>query len=127
MLPMAQLLTLIGTLALILVGIAILLQITSAHEVLGFIGRAVTVFVLILVALCILKGLWLGVFVPWLSVAFESFKTLIEWLLVILVGLITLLLVGRLALRRFGRHLTLRRDPQTGDSYGINDSKDAES
>ena len=124
---MVELLTLIGTLAIVLVGIAILLQITSAHEVLGFIGRAVTVFVLMLLALCILKGLWLGVMIPWLSATLASLKTLIEWLLVILVGLITLLLVGRLALRRFGRHLTLRRDPQTGDSYGINDSKDAES
>src|SRR5216684_1850589 len=121
---MVELLTLIGTLAIILVGIAILLQMTSVEDVLRFIGRAVMVFVLMLVVLCILKGLWLGVIVPWLSTAFESFKKLIEWLLVILVGLITLLLVGRLALRRFGRHLTLRRDPQTGDSYGINGSKD---
>ena len=92
---MAELLTLIGMLAIILVGIAIMLQITSVEDVLGFMGRAAMVFVLLLVAVCILKGLWLGVMVPWLSAAFESLKTLIEWLLVTIVGLIALSLVGR--------------------------------
>jgi uncharacterized membrane protein (UPF0182 family) len=122
---MAELLTSIATLAIVLIGIAILLQITSVEEVSGFIGRAVVVFVLVLVAVCILKGLWLGVMIPWLSAAFEFLKTLIEWLLVTIVGLIALSLVARLALARFGRYLTLRRDPQTGDGYDINDSKDA--
>jgi hypothetical protein len=123
---MAELLTLVGTLAIILIGIAILLQMISVEEVCGFTGRAVMVFVLTLVVLCILKGLWLGVMIPWLSAAFESLKTLIEWLFVTTVCLIILLLVGRVVLRRFGRYLTLRRDPQTGDGYDINDSKDAE-
>jgi cell division protein FtsW (lipid II flippase) len=81
--------------------------------------------VLTLVVLCILKGLWLGVVIPWLSAAFESLKTIIEWLLVTIVALVALSLIGRIVLRRFGRFLTLRRDPQTGDGYDINDSKDA--
>jgi len=97
---MAELLTSIGTLAVILVGLAILLQITSVEDVLRFIGRAVTVFALMLVVLCILKGFWLGLIVPWLSAAVESFKTPIEWLLVILVCLIALSLVGLIAVRR---------------------------
>ena len=124
---MAELLTSIGTLAVILVGLAILLQITSVEDVLRFIGRAVTVFVLMLVVFCILKGFWLGLIVPWLSAAFESFKTLIGWLLVIIVCLIALSLVGLIAVRRFGRRPTLRRDPQNGDGvgYDLNDSKDA--
>jgi hypothetical protein len=63
---------------------------------------------------------------PYLSAAFESFKTLIEWLLLLIAGLIALSLVARLALRQLGRHLTLRRDPQTEGGYGVNDSKDAE-
>jgi hypothetical protein len=63
--------------------------------------------------------------VPWLSAAFESFRTLIEWLLLIIVGFMVLSSVGRLALRRFGRHLTMRRDPQAGDGYDYNDSKNA--
>lgn len=122
---MAELLTLIGMLAIILVGIAIMLQITSVEDCLSFMGRAAMVFVLLLVAVCILKGLWLGVVIPWLSAAFESLKTLIEWLLVTVVGLIALSLVVRLVLRRAGRYLTLRRDPQNGDGYDLNDSKDA--
>jgi hypothetical protein len=121
---MAELLTSIGTLAIILVGIAILLQITSIEEVLGFIGRAVAVCVLTLLVLCILKELWLGVVVPWLSAAFASLKTMVEWLLLAIVCLFALSLIGRLVLRRFERFLTLRRDPQTGDGYDINDSKD---
>jgi hypothetical protein len=121
---MAELLTSIGTLVIVLVGIAILLQITSLKEVLGFIGRALAACVLTLVVLCILKGFWLGVVIPGLSAVFVSLKTMIEWFLVTLVGLVALSHIGRLILRRFGRFLTLRRDPHTGDSYGINDSKD---
>jgi hypothetical protein len=122
---MAELLTSIGTLAIILVGIAILVQITSVEEVIRFIGRAVVVCVLAHVMLCILNGFWLGVLVPSLSAAFESFKTMIGWLLVAIVGLVALSLVGRLALRRFERLLTLRRDPQTGDGYDVSNTKDA--
>jgi hypothetical protein len=122
---MAELLTSIGTLAIILVGIAVLLQITSVEEVFRFIGRALAVCLLTLVALCILKGLWFGVVISRLSTAFVSLKTMIEWLLVTIVVLVALSLIGRLVLQRFGRFLTLRRDPQTGDGYDINDSKDA--
>ncbi len=121
---MAELLTLIGTLAIILTGIAILLQITSVKEVSGFIGRAVAAFLLMLVTLCILKGLWVGVMVPWLSAAFGFLKTLIGWLVITIVCLIVCSLVGRVVLRRFGRYLTLRRDPQAGDKYDIDDSQD---
>ena len=123
---MAELLTLIGALVMILVGIAILLQIISVQEIFGFLGRCLATFVLMLVLLCILKGFWLGVMIPWLSAAFEFFKTLIEWLLLSTVVLVPLLLVARFALRQLGRQLTLRRDPQTGVRYGINDSKDPE-
>ena len=123
---MAELLTLIGALAMILAGIAILLQIISVQEVFGFLGRCLAIFALMLVLFCILKGFWLGVMLPWLSAALEFFKTLIEWLLLSTVGLIALSHVARLALRQLGRQLTLRRDPQTGVRYGINDSKDPE-
>ena len=122
---MVELLTLIATLAIIVIGIAILLQITSVEDLPSLMGRTVAVLVLMILALCILKYLWICVMVPWLSAAFESLKTLIEWLLVRIVGLIALSLVVRLVLRRFGRYLTLRRDPQTGDGYDNNDSKDA--
>ena len=121
---MTELLTSIGTLAIILIGIAILLQITSVEEISDFIGRTVMVLLLMLVALCILKGLWVGVMVPLLLATFESLRTLIAWLLVTVVGLFALALVGRVVLRRAGRYLTLRRNPQTGDGYDINDSKD---
>jgi hypothetical protein len=122
---MAELLTLIATLAIIMVGIAIMLQVTSLDETFRFIRRGVIWFVLMLVTVCILKYLWICVMVPWLSAAFESLMTLIEWLLVIMAGLGVLSLVVRLVFGRVGRHLTLRRDPQSGDGYGINDSKDA--
>ena len=122
---MAELLTLIGALAMVLAGIAILLQMTSVEKVFGFMGRAVMALVLMLIMLCIVRRFWLGVFVPWLSAAFESLKTLIGWLLLIIVCLIALSLVGRIAIRRFARRLTLRRDPQNGVGYDLNDSKDA--
>jgi uncharacterized BrkB/YihY/UPF0761 family membrane protein len=125
MLLMVELLTSIATLGIILIGIAILLQVTSIEDLLSLIGRAVAVLVLVVLALCILKYLWICAMVPWLSAAFESLLTLIGWLLVTIVGLIALSLVSRAVLRRFGRHLTLRRDPQTGDVYDNNDSKDA--
>ena len=123
---MAELLTLIGALVVILAGIAILLQIISVQEIFGFLGRCLAVFVLLLMLLCILKGFLFGVMIPWLSAAFQFSKTLIEWLLLSTVGLIALSLLARLALRQLGRHLTLRRDPQTGVHHGINDSKDPE-
>jgi hypothetical protein len=122
----AELLTLIATLAIVVLGIAIMLQIISVEEIVGVLWRALMVFVLILGVFCILKSLWLGVMIPWLSAAFEFLKTLIGWLLVIIAGLIAFSLVARLALRQLGRHLTLRRDPQTGVGYGLKDSKDAE-
>jgi membrane protein implicated in regulation of membrane protease activity len=122
---MTELLTLIGALAMVLVGIAIILQIISVEEVFGFIGRSMMALVLALITLCILRGLWLGVFVPWLSAAFESLKTLIGRLLVIIICFIALSLVGRIAFRRFARRLTLRRDPRNGVGYDLNDSKDA--
>lgn len=43
---MTELLTAIGTLAIILIGIAILLQIASVEDAIGFIGRAVAALVL---------------------------------------------------------------------------------
>ena len=124
---MAELLTLIATLAIILVGIAVMLQATSVEEIFRFIGRAVMMFVLLLVTMCVLKYLWLCVMVPWLSAAFGSLMTLIGWLLVTIIGFIALSLVVRLVLRRFGRFLTLRRDPQDGDGYDFHDSKDTKS
>jgi len=125
MAAMAELPTLIAALAITLIGIAIMLQIISVEEVFNFMFRAVMVIGLILVVLCILKGLWLGAVLPWFFVAFASLKTLVEWLFLIIVSFIALLLIGRLVLRRFGRYLTLRRDPQTGDGYDINDPQDA--
>jgi hypothetical protein len=122
---MAEVLTLIAALAISVIGIAIILQIISVEEVFNFVFRAVMVIVFMFVVLCILKGLWLGSVLPWLSAAFESLKTLTGWLLASIVGLIALSLTGRVVLRRFGRYLTLRRDPQTGDGYDINDSQDA--
>lgn len=123
---MTELLTLIGAFVMILAGIAILLQIISVQEIFGFLGRCLAVFVFMLVLLCILKGFWLGVMVPRLSAAFQFSETLIEWLLLSTVALVALPLLARLALRQLGRQLTLRRDPQNGVSYGINDSKDPE-
>lgn len=124
MVAIAEMLTLIVALAIALIGIAIMLQIISVEEVFNFVFRAAMVIVLMFVVLCTLKGLWLGAVLPWLSTAFESLKTLIEWFLLVIVGFIAVLLIGRLALRRFGRYLTLRRDPQTGVGYDINDSQD---
>jgi len=121
---MTELLTLTGTLAIILIGIAILLQITSAEDVSRLIGRASAMLMLMLVALFILKSLWVGLVIPWLSAGFEVLKTLIEWVFVTMAGLIVLSLVGRVALRQTGRYLARRSNPQTGDVYAFNDSKD---
>ena len=122
---MAELLILIATLAIVLIGVALIVQSIAVEDVVRFIGRAFVVVVLMLVVLCILKGVWLGVVIPYLSAAFVSLKTFFGWFLPIAICLVFLLLVGRLALRHFGRYLTLRRDPQIGDGYDINDSKDA--
>jgi hypothetical protein len=124
---MAELLTLIAPLAITLIGIAIMLQIVSVEEVFAFVFRAVVVIVLAFAVLCILRALWLGAVLPWLLAAFEFFMKLVESVFLIILGFIALLLVARLVLRRIGRYLTLRRDPQTGDGYGINDSQDAKS
>jgi hypothetical protein len=121
---MIELLTAIGTLAVILIGVAIMLQLTSVEDAVGFIGRAVAAFVLMIVALCILKGLWVGVIVPWLSSALGFLTTLTMWFVIAILGVIALLFVGRVVLRRFGRYLPLRRNPLTGDGYEIHDSKE---
>lgn len=121
---MTELLTAISTLAIILIGIAILLQIASVEDALGFIGRAVAALVLMILALCILKGLWVRVIGPWLFSAFEFLKTLMGWFVVTVLGVIALLIVGRVVSRRFARYLPLRRDPLTGDGYEIHDSKE---
>jgi Na+/phosphate symporter len=121
---MTELLAAVGTLAIILIGIAVLLQMISVEDVLRNIGRAMTVILLMLVALCILKSLWLSTIVPELSASFEFVKSLAEWLIVAVVGAIALLTVGRVVLRRFARYLPLRRDPLNGDGYEIHDSKE---
>ena len=120
---MAELLTAIGTLAVILVGIAILLQIASVEDALGVLWRAVVALVLMILALCILKSLWFGVMVPWLSAAFQFLKALMGWFVITILGVIALLFVGRVVIRRAGRYLPLRRDPLTGDGYEIHDSE----
>jgi len=119
---MTELLTAIGTLAISLIGIAILLQIVSIEQAFGFIGRAVAALLLMIVAFCILKGLWVGAMVPWLSSAFAFLTTLMGWFVITILGVIALLMVGRVVLRRVERYPTLRRDPQTGDGYEIRDS-----
>lgn len=106
---MTVLLGSVGTLAIILIGIAIILQIASLKEVFSFIARVAMAFALLLVALCILKSLWVGAMIPWLSAVFESLKTLIAWLFVTILSLVALALIGRLVFRRFEQQLTLRR------------------
>jgi hypothetical protein len=121
---MTELLTVICTLALMLIGIAILLQITSLDAALGFVGRAVAAVVLMIVALCILKGLWVGVIIPWLSSAFAFLTTLTMWVVIAIVGVIALSMIGRVVLRRIERYLPLRRNPLTGNVYEIHDAKE---
>ena len=121
---MTELLTAIGTLGIVLVGIALLLQLISVEDAIGYIGRAVAALLLMIVALCILKVLWVGAMVPWLSSAFKFLTTLMVWFVIAILGVIALLTVGRVVLRRVGRYLTLRRDPQTGDGYEIHDSQE---
>jgi hypothetical protein len=119
---MTELLTAIGTLGIVLVGIALLLQLISVEDAIGYIGRAVAALLLMIVAFCILKVLWVSAMVPWLSSAFAILTTLMGWFVIVILGVIALLIVGRVVLRRAGRHLTLRRNPLTGDGYEIHDS-----
>jgi len=121
---MIELLTAIGTLALILIGVAILLRLTSVEDAFGFIGRAVAALVLMTFALCILKGLWVDVIVPWLSSAFRFLMTLMGWFGIAILGVVVLSTVGRVVLKRFGRYLPLRRDPLTGDGYETHGAKE---
>lgn len=121
---MTALLIAIGTLAIILIGIAILLQMISIEDALGFIGRAVAALVLMILALCILRGLWVRVIVPWLSSAFEFLKALMGWFVIAILGVIALLFFGGVVIRRTGRYLPLRRDPLTGDGNEIHDSEE---
>ena len=52
---MTELLTAIGTLVIVLVGIAMLLQLISVEDAIGCIGRALAALILVIFALCILK------------------------------------------------------------------------
>ena len=121
---MTELLTAIGMLGIVLIGVALILQLISVEDALGFVGRAVTAAVLMIVALCILERLWIGVIVPWLSSTLRFLTTLMEWLVIVILGVIVLSLLGRVVVRRVGRYLPLRRNPQTGDGYEINDSQE---
>jgi hypothetical protein len=121
---MTELLTALGTLGIVLIGIALLLQLISAQDAVGFVGRAVAALVLMILALCILKGLWVREIVPWLSSAFSFLTTLGVWLVVATLGVVLLSTLGRVVFTRFGRYLPLRRDPQNGDGDEIHDSKE---
>lgn len=121
---MSEFLILLGTLAITLIGVAVLVHMVSLEDAFVFIGRGAAALVLMLIALCMLRGLWLGVMVPWLSAVFAFLKTVIEWLVIAILGFIALSLIGRIVLRRTGRYLPLRRDPQNGDSYAIHDSQE---
>ncbi len=123
---MTELMISIGTLAIILIGVAIMLQLISVEDAFGFIGRVVAVSVIALVALCILKVLWVGLLIPWLSTTFKFLMTLAAWCVTAIVAVILVSSVGRVVLRRFGRHLSLRSDPLKGDAYEIHDSKEKE-
>jgi hypothetical protein len=119
---MIELMTELGTLAMVLVGIAIMLQLATAQDATLFIGRGVAAVVLMVLALCILKGLWVGVIVPWLSSAFAFLTALMGWF--VIATLIALLFIGPAVLRRFGRYLPLRRDPLKGEGYEVHDTKE---
>jgi hypothetical protein len=121
---MTELLTVIGTLGIVLIGIALILQLISVEDALGFIGRAVATAVLMITALCILERLWVVVMVPWLSSTLGFLSTLLVWFVIVLMGVIVLSLLGRVVMRRVGRHLPQRRNPLTGDSYEIHDSQE---
>jgi hypothetical protein len=121
---MTELFTAIGTLGIVLIGIALILQLISVEDALSFIGRAVAAVVLLILALCILKHLWVGVMVPWLFSALGFLTTLMEWFVIVILGVIVLFSVGRIVLRRIGRHLPLRRDPLRGDGYEIHDARE---
>jgi hypothetical protein len=121
---MTELLTAIGMLGIVLIGIALILQLISVEDALGFVGRAVAAAVLMIMALCILGRLWIGVMVPWLSSALGFLTTLMEWFVIVILGVIVLSLLGRLVMKRVGRYLPLRRNPLTGDGYETHDSQE---
>jgi hypothetical protein len=119
---MNELLTAIGMLAVILTAVAIMLRIVSVEDAGVFVGRAEAAVVLMILALCILKGLWIQVIAPWLSSALGFLIALMGWFVIGILGVIALLFVGRLALGRFGRYLPLLRNPLKGNRYDTHGS-----
>ena len=55
---------------------------------------------------------------------FKLLTSFVLWLVVAILGVVALLTVGRVVVRRFGRYLPLRRDPLNGDGYEIHDSQE---
>ena len=96
---MAELLSAIGTLAIIVIGMMVLLEVISVQDAFHFIGRALLLLVLAVLALCVLKGFWVRVLFPWLVTTVESLKAFLGWLLIAIVVLAAVAIIIRLVLR----------------------------
>jgi len=97
---MTQLLSAITTLAIVLIAMAVIVRIVSIEDALKMIGRAVLLFILALVAVCILRGLLLDVIGPWLASSLPVLKSALGWVLIAAVIIGSLAIVLHLASRR---------------------------
>jgi Na+-driven multidrug efflux pump len=118
---MIEVLSSIGVLVVVVIGVLILLQVTSPGDVLRGAGRALIVLFIVVLALYALKMLWTCILVPWLWAGFASLKAALYWVTITLVALIALLLVARLVFGQVGRHFKLRLGSQGGNRYDYDD------
>ncbi len=91
-------------LAVVIVGLLVMTQAISLEELRTGIGRVFLIALIVLIALCVLKGLLLPILTSWIV----TLKHMTGWLVIIVLAIIAAMLLLRMLVSNFLKWLSAR-------------------
>jgi hypothetical protein len=98
-------------LAVVIVGLLVMTQIISLEELRAGIGRVFLMALIMLIALCVLKGLLLPILRSWVV----TLKHMTAWLVIIVLAVIAAVLLLRMLVSNFQKWLSARGSHDRGE------------
>jgi hypothetical protein len=98
-------------LAVVIVGLLVMTQAISVQELRAGIGRVLLTALIMLIALCVLKGFLLPILTSWVV----ALKHMTGWLVIIVLAIIAAMLLLRMLVSNFQKWLSARGSHDGGD------------
>jgi hypothetical protein len=94
---LGQFISVLCVLAVVILGLLVMTRVITFEQLVSGVGRFLPFVIGLLVALCFLKAVLVAVIVPWLV----SLKAVFLWLVLAVLGIITLVLIVRITISKF--------------------------